>query len=429
MSLSDKKSLNAETHLHLYGCITAEDLYEIAKDRWQILEERLEWYSLCYEKEFGLKPDYKSWWTSSQGFDDFKEAYLYRNCNGFSKFQAKFNLVIALNPPDPRNMSLLECVLKNDQKDKALCEYRTFIPPQLSDSLKEDYFLAAFQTVKGYSSSNFRPLLALSLLRDDKIAGEHLEWLSRFLQQHGWTAEYLSGIDFCGDEAGHPPSLKKSFLQKLQEINKSSHRKIDILYHVGEMWDQTSLASAARWVYECAALGIQRLGHALALGLNPSTLAGTTSCESESDFRQHCSWLNLHQKELSDFGYPIEMQTWYRKHGESLLAQKQIDWVYTAELAANIYSFQTALLKMIRRFNPIIEVCPTSNIRIANLDPSDHPLRRFIDHDLRVTISSDDPGIFDITLNSEELLIRKLFSLSDQDLQKCNQTAWSIVAP
>ena len=50
----------------------------------------------------------------------------------------------------------------------------------------------------------------------------------------------------------------------------------------------------------------------------------------------------------------------------------------------------------------IIEVCPTSNIRIAGITESEHhPIRRFVEFGVPFVVGSDDPGIFDTTLAAE----------------------------
>ena len=50
----------------------------------------------------------------------------------------------------------------------------------------------------------------------------------------------------------------------------------------------------------------------------------------------------------------------------------------------------------------VIEVCPTSNIRIAGITENEHhPIRRFVEFGVPFVVGSDDPGIFDTTLAAE----------------------------
>jgi aminodeoxyfutalosine deaminase len=62
-----------------------------------------------------------------------------------------------------------------------------------------------------------------------------------------------------------------------------------------------------------------------------------------------------------------------------------------------------------------LEVCPTSNIRLG-VYPSfaEHPLRQLLDAGLLVTVNTDTPGVFGITLSDEIALLRSSFGLDDQ---------------
>ncbi len=52
-----------------------------------------------------------------------------------------------------------------------------------------------------------------------------------------------------------------------------------------------------------------------------------------------------------------------------------------------------------------LEMCPTSNLHTgAVAGPSEHPLRRYLERGVRVTINTDDPGISSTTLTDEYLL-------------------------
>lgn len=69
----------------------------------------------------------------------------------------------------------------------------------------------------------------------------------------------------------------------------------------------------------------------------------------------------------------------------------------------------TALLARLAREGIPLEVCPTSNVRL-NVVPSvaAHPIGRFLDAGIAVTISSDDPALFSTDILTEyEVLYRK----------------------
>jgi adenosine deaminase/aminodeoxyfutalosine deaminase len=64
-----------------------------------------------------------------------------------------------------------------------------------------------------------------------------------------------------------------------------------------------------------------------------------------------------------------------------------------------------------------LEVCPTSNVAtglVAHFE--EHPLPRFLDADLIVTLNSDDPAMFGTTLQQEYVRSAQAFGLSRQQI-------------
>jgi adenosine deaminase len=73
-----------------------------------------------------------------------------------------------------------------------------------------------------------------------------------------------------------------------------------------------------------------------------------------------------------------------------------------AEGTGEMRSLQDAMMRYLADQGAVIECCPTSNERIASLSHDrPHPIRRFLDSGLTVTIGRDDPGIFDCSLETE----------------------------
>jgi adenosine deaminase len=63
-------------------------------------------------------------------------------------------------------------------------------------------------------------------------------------------------------------------------------------------------------------------------------------------------------------------------------------------------------MRKIREKGTVIEVCPTSSMRIANLQKvSALPIWRFIENRLTVVLGSDDPGILKTDISGEYALI------------------------
>lgn len=75
-----------------------------------------------------------------------------------------------------------------------------------------------------------------------------------------------------------------------------------------------------------------------------------------------------------------------------------------------------SLLACLRERGIALEVCPTSNVRTGAVRTmEEHPLRALFDAGVRVTLNSDDPGIFDCTLRGEFDVARGL-GFSDEEL-------------
>lgn len=78
-----------------------------------------------------------------------------------------------------------------------------------------------------------------------------------------------------------------------------------------------------------------------------------------------------------------------------------------------------SVVALLRERQIPVEVCPTSNV-CTGLVPriEEHPLPRFLDEQLIVTLNSDDPGLSATTLEQEFVLAAKYFSLSHQQLAR-----------
>jgi aminodeoxyfutalosine deaminase len=65
----------------------------------------------------------------------------------------------------------------------------------------------------------------------------------------------------------------------------------------------------------------------------------------------------------------------------------------------------------------VLEVCPTSNVCTRAVPSlSEHPFPRLYEADVRVTLNTDDPGMFDTDLNREYLTANEVFGLDAPSL-------------
>lgn len=78
-----------------------------------------------------------------------------------------------------------------------------------------------------------------------------------------------------------------------------------------------------------------------------------------------------------------------------------------------------ALVEHLRQHQVPLEVCPTSNVRLGvYADYGAHPLRRLWDAGLYITVSSDDPPLFDTDLNREYAVLIDHFGFQAGELEQ-----------
>lgn len=103
-----------------------------------------------------------------------------------------------------------------------------------------------------------------------------------------------------------------------------------------------------------------------------------------------------------------------------------IDLLGAKRIGHGIRSIQDAeLVKRLARDKILLETCPTSNYVTRSVtDWSEHPLPRFLEKGVPVSVSTDDPGIFGVTLGEEYERCKKYLGLSDNELKKIDEYAW-----
>ena len=83
-----------------------------------------------------------------------------------------------------------------------------------------------------------------------------------------------------------------------------------------------------------------------------------------------------------------------------------------------------ALIELCIARNTHIEACPTSNLRTRAVPSlTQHPARVLLERGVSLSINSDDPGLFDITLSHEFKVAAEDLGFSDADLRKASRCA------
>lgn len=396
-----------DLHNHLYGSITAEKLFELGVNnpnpRWNLFTD-------LYKQFHKVELNTESFFTDYKDMERFRDIYLFNKPAPFLEFQAKFNLIIALCKFDEEEIKYVskDIVIEHANKGVTFAEYRIMYAPYATKDVYYSKTIAACEgLLLGEQSVNnlMQAKLVVSLHRSGNYE-EQYKWLKELMNENDLVRKYLVGIDFCYIEEGFPPKEKKSFFTKVMRDNiNNPHSSLSILYHVGESFADKTPKSAARWVGESALYGAHRLGHSIALGENPENFANKTISETIGERLDQVNFEILHYEKLKSFGKTQD----YSKliHEKELLENKNLDSKISFEVNKQyideLNTFQDFVIYLVREeTNSVIECCPTSNLYIGMLPSmNEHPIKRFIKNNLRVTIGSDDPGIFDTTLVRE----------------------------
>ncbi len=75
------------------------------------------------------------------------------------------------------------------------------------------------------------------------------------------------------------------------------------------------------------------------------------------------------------------------------------------------------LMKLLARKGIAVESCPVSNLRTGAVRSwAEHPIRRFIEHGVKVSVSSDDPPMFGTDVNNEYLQLHRNLRFTLEEL-------------
>ena len=403
-------------HVHLHGCLTPLDLWTIGKNKYKSCRYRLDWFATEYEKSWGRRPDYSLYWESDHGVELLKKDYLFTEQNLFARFQANFNLVIALCPITVDGFAIQEHIIRNiSQQGLTYFEARTIIPPRFDHHDVYRYLKGLCSLVSRLNKElNMKTKLVFSLPRDDlKLAKKQYLQLKDFIESHSEAGELIEGLDFSATEEGFPPKHIRSLIEFIHQNNNDNH-PLKILYHVGESFEDKSLMSTIRWIWEVHELNVSRMGHAIALGVNPLNYSGSTIAESKEERMDTILWLLKIADVLREYGYSMN-EFELKKEKELLLTSKEreINIFYNDDYVEECRSLQIAVGHILREKSLIVETCPSSNYYIGQLKKLEyHPLNFFHKKNIPYLVCTDDPGIFNTSMDREIKLAKEIISMN-----------------
>ncbi len=431
----------AELHLHLYGTIRSSHYLSYVENR------EVDWtvYEAEYEKAYGKSATLRQALDrhrsgDPQAADDFHRlfAFLDSDAGNFARFQTRFALL-------DNGGELANLPSSGEPHPELLDEVRFFVRAMIADQKAQGIAYAEQRFLMGkrfsltggrlgmevvleeyaeLESADFAPRLAISHLRDDPW------WLWEETKRLalGPYGRLVTGVDFCNIEEGHPPKDKAQFFQSVKSFNREHpDRALAILYHVGESFEDKSLESAVRWVQEAAELGADRLGHAIALGVDPGNYGDHVRTESVAERLDQIAYDRRHADGLEAHGVALDANA-LRDEAERLIQRASDETVevrYNEARLRELERRQDYAIERVRDSGAVVEVCPTSNRRIGGIaDPAHHPVHRFVEKDLPFVVSSDDPGIFGTTLREEIEWVVRAANLGEGMADELARRSW-----
>lgn len=408
----------ADLHLHFLGSVASRDLLDhLAVSR------RIEWdlYDEAMQAAYGTIPPAREIVERHRAGDPgaaeaFDEIFVFGDADAgtFERFSAKYALLsvgsvtamarlfASTETEIAAEMSAFSAGIRAERRRQGLAyvEQRIMLGRHL-DSMRDRTALDTLLAGYDRPGTGLIERLAVSVHRSDPWAAwERLQEMA--LGPHG---SKLVGIDFCSVEEEFPPKEQAAFFTAVRDFNAAHpERALAILYHVGESFTDKSLESAIRWVQEAAEYGAHRLGHAIALGIDPAAFGAHTRVESVAERRDQIAYDLRHRDELRSVGVDIdtnaltdELTTLATQDDNEILAVE-----YDLARLDDVRRRQDFAMSRVRSTGAVIEVCPTSNRRIGGItNPAHHPVHRFLAARLPVVIATDNPGIFGTTLDAE----------------------------
>lgn len=397
--------LKYDLHVHLLQALSIEDLYDLAKD----IYHDINW------NRFGFLDRYKKCFGRNLNpiaiFDEIKEknsleplrkisVYKHSIDNSFQEFDIISFFPICITgyyfDKDEPEVVLDKIVKRYRSLDVEYVEFR-------------NSFGSGGQIVKDWHARFARYLKEHS---DDKLTMKYNYRIGSFkeclemLDENPDIVDTVTAIDFSGPEVA--PEDHIDFFESYHKEKKRNPNIPLLSMHIGEVFNDITFFSAIRRVHKAALFGVKRIAHAVILGINTEMLLD----KNKSFYREETVRERLYQIQ-----YDIEFEELLYKNGividkSALIIEKKkllnfpsnktITYKYSKKDMTEIKKRQTMVLNELSKMDVIIEQCPTSNYIIGGFPSiNEHSIHKILASNVDVVICTDDPGVFDITLEDE----------------------------
>ena len=123
-------------------------------------------------------------------------------------------------------------------------------------------------------------------------------------------------------------------------------------------------------------------------------------------------------------GLPVTVHSGENTGAEHI--RDSIDWLQAQRIGHGVSLIQDEqLMRRCADEDILIEACPTSNLRTRAVPSLEaHPARALLHAGVPVSINSDDPGLFDITLSGELEVAQTRMGFEDSDIRAATACAF-----
>ena len=426
--MKDSPLKKCDLHVHLLQSLYPEDIFQLAKDVYHKINWNRFNFLDRYETIYGIRLEPISMFEKAikmGSLDEIKDAmtYEYSESGDFDKFNIKsfFPLCVTGYYFDNNDFHSVLKLIVDRHKNEGISyiEYRQGVG--YSDEVKEEWKEWHKKFVRYLKEVSDEKFKARYIMRIDHKAYDAVR---EFMRENPDLRDVVVGIDFTGREL--PPKAHKDFFKKFHEDNeKIPNQALEAVVHIGEDFFDKSIESAIRWCHETAKLGVRRLGHCIALGLDPKiAIKRRRKAHTQESVPERLDQIEYdleYFNELSNMGIKINREELLKE--KSNLSMKNSDEIvcreYDDERLHDIELRQNFVLQKLKEYKTVIEVCPTSNLRIGGIPEFKyHPFRKFYDFGLNLAICTDDPGIFNSSLSTEVDMIAKEFNIGLDELSE-----------
>jgi hypothetical protein len=381
-----------DPHLHLYGALTPGQALDLAAGHavdWGWLAGRWLAAGLAVPDFAAVARRHRA---GEADADRELELALAGGPAGFAAFQARYDVVVACSRWATGRHDRWEAATAGEVEQVCAlvaaggpAEARVLLPAAATPA-----WCAAALDQLAVSAARHGLGLAISLPRRNSL--RHWPAVVAAAERHAG----IGAVDVCGIE--DEPAQLAPLAAAVTAYNHSHPRRLALLIHVGEQLRAVQPLTAVRWVGEALALGADRLGHALAIRLDPAAWPDPPAWERSDERLARLGWLLGHAGAL---GLAAEALT----ADIAALAGRDPASQHAAEPTDRglLRACQELVLAQVRDSGRVIEVCPSSNRMISGTPLERHGLERLVG--CRWVVGSDDPGILGTDLAREQAAV------------------------